>query len=61
MDIWEIRFKQFGDLKALDRGDSSRRMYWWLCQYRCGNYRRVEEKRLVAGLITSCIHCQVRK
>jgi hypothetical protein len=59
-DEKKIRFFWFGDLKATRRSYSGG-LYWWRCDCRCGNRRDVEEKRLLAGLITACVPCEKRR
>jgi hypothetical protein len=54
-------FQQFGDLKIIGQVDYRGGLNWWPCQCKCGNYREVEEKRLLDGIITSCVPCAVKR
>jgi hypothetical protein len=56
-------FQVFGDLKVVGQADHRGGLNWWpcQCQCKCGNYREIEEKRLLAGMITSCVPCDVKR
>ncbi len=53
--------QKFGDLKVIGMSNPQGNMIFWPCQCWCGNYRSVEEKRLVSGQITMYVPCVVRK
>ncbi len=53
--------QKFGDLKVIGMSNPVGNSIWWPCQCWCGNYRSVEEKRLVSGQIKMCVPCEVRK
>ena len=51
------RFQKFGNLKVVDRYD---RPGWVQCRCLCGNYRGVQERRLLGGEVTACVSCTAR-
>lgn len=51
------RFQKFGQLKVIDHYD---RPGWLLCACACGNYRGVQEQKLLSGEITACASCTAR-
>lgn len=54
--------QKFGNLEVIGKSNrSSREMYWWICLCSFGNYRTVEGRRLVKGMITMGVKCQVKE
>ncbi len=51
--------QKFGALTVIDKSRRGGGTYWWVCWYRCGEKRVVEEERLVNGFISICINCEV--
>ena len=51
--------EQFGALTVVKRGHTSHETIWW-CQCKCGEYRTVEESRLINKQIAICIKCEVK-
>ncbi len=54
--------QKFGNLKIIGKSQrASRETYYWFCLCDCGSRRTVEDRRLVKGMITMCIECEVKK
>ena len=52
--------EKYGALTVLKLDRKTSETYWWICQCKCGQIRSVEEQRLVKGLISTCIKCEVK-
>lgn len=52
--------QQFGALQVIKRDRTTRETIWWICQCKCGQFRTVEESRLISGKIAACLKCEVK-
>lgn len=52
--------QRFGALTVVGSSERSAGTLYWTCVCKCGEYRRVEEKRLVAKQIATCLKCEVK-
>ncbi len=50
----------YGALTVIRKDHASRETYWWLCRCKCGEYRKVEESRLIRKQIATCLKCEIR-
>ena len=53
--------QKFGALRVICKDRITAETIWWMCKCKCGEKRNVEERRLVKGLITTCLKCEVKK
>lgn len=52
--------EKYGALTVVGTSQKSGGTLFWRCRCKCGEYRQVEEKRLVSGQIATCIKCEVK-
>lgn len=52
--------EKYGALTVIAKSHDSSETRWWICKCKCGETRTVEERRLLKGLIATCIKCEVK-
>ena len=52
--------QKFGALTVIGKSHTTPETVWWFCKCKCGEKRVVEERRLLKGLIATCIKCEVK-
>ena len=60
--MYELNRKgeKYGALTVIRKDRDTSETYWWIFRCKCGEFRSVEEQRLIKGLVATCLKCEVK-